>query len=199
MDSRVGIGKNATKIYKGQFAKQPIRMVQPSIPSNLKSFFHIRLSDQHKTDPPPAQHSLSSDEDVMSATIRKKDIDNNVECSSLSSLSSSPTHEEEQMARIETSKSSVQEPYSVFSKSQKIVIVAISSFAGLLSPLSANTYFPALPVIEEVMTHTRIRTDETVSYTCIAGTRYYDGTCQRYSHSVHDLPRLITNVLGIFG
>ncbi|KAL1932432.1 hypothetical protein VTP01DRAFT_8110 [Rhizomucor pusillus] len=138
-------------------------MVQPSIPSNLKSFFHIRLSDQHKTDPPPAQHSLSSDEDVMSATIRKKDIDNNVECSSLSSLSSSPTHEEEQMARIETSKSSVQEPYSVFSKSQKIVIVAISSFAGLLSPLSANTYFPALPVIEEELDTTTELVNVTVT------------------------------------
>lgn len=73
----------------------------------------------------------------MSATIQEEeDIE-----------SSLPGQEE--IKKLETSKSS-NEPYSVFSKWQKIVIVGIASVAGLLSPLSANTYFPALPAIEKV-------------------------------------------------
>lgn len=46
---------------------------------------------------------------------------------------------------------SLNEPYSVFTKSKKLTIVAISSTAGILSTISANIYFPALTIIEKVM------------------------------------------------
>lgn len=42
------------------------------------------------------------------------------------------------------------EPYSIYSKPYRIVIAAIAAFAGLLSPLSSSTYFPALTVIQQV-------------------------------------------------
>ncbi|KAJ8519675.1 hypothetical protein ONZ45_g3423 [Pleurotus djamor] len=38
-------------------------------------------------------------------------------------------------------------PYSVYSRKQKWFIVATISIAGLFSPLTANIYFPAIPVI----------------------------------------------------
>jgi len=38
-------------------------------------------------------------------------------------------------------------PYSIFTTRQKWTIVVIVSFAGMFSPLTANIYFPAIPVI----------------------------------------------------
>lgn len=40
-------------------------------------------------------------------------------------------------------------PYSMFSKRQKQCIVAMASFAGAFSPLSANIYFPALNTLAQ--------------------------------------------------
>ena len=42
------------------------------------------------------------------------------------------------------------EPYSVFPRSQKLLIVVIAALTGIVSPLSANIYFPALNAIKEV-------------------------------------------------
>ncbi|KAI9018103.1 major facilitator superfamily domain-containing protein [Phycomyces nitens] len=42
----------------------------------------------------------------------------------------------------------VQKPYSVFSSGRILLIVVISSSAGMISPLSANIYFPALNAIQ---------------------------------------------------
>lgn len=41
----------------------------------------------------------------------------------------------------------VQRPYSSFSKSQKWMIVVISSLAGIFSPISSSIFVPALPVL----------------------------------------------------
>ncbi|KAI0697552.1 MFS general substrate transporter [Cytidiella melzeri] len=41
-------------------------------------------------------------------------------------------------------------PYSVYSLSEKWAIVAISSIAGIFSPLTANIYFPAIPELSRV-------------------------------------------------
>ncbi|KAI0068155.1 MFS general substrate transporter [Artomyces pyxidatus] len=41
----------------------------------------------------------------------------------------------------------VEKPYSAFSKRDKWIIVNLAAFAGLFSPLTANIYFPAIPVI----------------------------------------------------
>ncbi|KAI0068154.1 MFS general substrate transporter [Artomyces pyxidatus] len=40
-------------------------------------------------------------------------------------------------------------PYSVFSKREKWIIVNLASYAALFSPLTANIYFPAIPVLAE--------------------------------------------------
>ncbi|KAI9487739.1 MAG: major facilitator superfamily domain-containing protein [Benjaminiella poitrasii] len=41
------------------------------------------------------------------------------------------------------------EPYSIFSKHTKLLIVVICCFTGIVSPLSANIYFPALDAIQK--------------------------------------------------
>ncbi|KAF7724883.1 hypothetical protein EC973_000596 [Apophysomyces ossiformis] len=43
------------------------------------------------------------------------------------------------------------EPYTIFSPTQLIIIVVIVSYAGMLSSLSANIYFPALPAVQKDM------------------------------------------------
>ncbi|KAI0275306.1 MFS general substrate transporter [Gloeopeniophorella convolvens] len=40
-----------------------------------------------------------------------------------------------------------EEPYSAFSRREKWIIVSIASYAALFSPLTANIYFPAIPVM----------------------------------------------------
>ncbi|PBK76751.1 MFS general substrate transporter, partial [Armillaria solidipes] len=40
-----------------------------------------------------------------------------------------------------------EKPYSVYSTKEKWFIVALTSFAGLFSPLTANIYLPAIPVL----------------------------------------------------
>ncbi|KAI0830472.1 MFS general substrate transporter [Trametes gibbosa] len=42
---------------------------------------------------------------------------------------------------------SPQKPYSVYTNQEKWFIVAVTSFAALFSPLTANIYFPAIPTI----------------------------------------------------
>jgi hypothetical protein len=42
------------------------------------------------------------------------------------------------------------EPYSVFSRNKKLLIVTICCLTGIVSPLSANIYFPALDAIQKV-------------------------------------------------
>ncbi|KAJ7889957.1 MFS general substrate transporter [Mycena olivaceomarginata] len=41
----------------------------------------------------------------------------------------------------------VEEPYSIFTPTEKWVIVSLIAFGGLFSPLSANIYFPAIPAL----------------------------------------------------
>nr|ANC28058.1 major facilitator superfamily [Polyporus umbellatus] len=41
-------------------------------------------------------------------------------------------------------------PYSIYSRKEKWFIVAVSGFAALFSPLTANIYFPAIPTIANV-------------------------------------------------
>lgn len=48
------------------------------------------------------------------------------------------------------------EPYSIFSGKQKWLIVMICCVTGLVSPLSANIYFPALDTIKNVNFKTKI-------------------------------------------
>ncbi|KAF6766633.1 quinidine resistance protein-like protein [Ephemerocybe angulata] len=38
-------------------------------------------------------------------------------------------------------------PYSIFSRSEKWIIVCLTALAGLFSPLTANIYFPAIPTL----------------------------------------------------
>lgn len=52
--------------------------------------------------------------------------------------------------RHSNASSSFYEPYSVFSKNEKMVIVLIASVSCFFSPFSANIYFPALTLIQEV-------------------------------------------------
>ncbi|KAL9542072.1 hypothetical protein PS6_009986 [Mucor atramentarius] len=47
-----------------------------------------------------------------------------------------------------------EEPYSIFSKRKKTVIVAIVSCSALFSPLSSNIYYPAIEVIQKDMNTT---------------------------------------------
>lgn len=49
-----------------------------------------------------------------------------------------------------TDTASSSEPYSIYSGKKKWLIVVICCFTGLVSPLSANIYFPALDVIKRV-------------------------------------------------
>ena len=48
-------------------------------------------------------------------------------------------------------KSESTEPFCVFSKSKKLFICSIVSYAGLVSPFSGTIYFPALTLISEVI------------------------------------------------
>ncbi|KAJ7252085.1 major facilitator superfamily domain-containing protein [Mycena haematopus] len=41
----------------------------------------------------------------------------------------------------------IEEPYSIYTQSEKWFIVSLISFGGLFSPLSANIYFPAIPTL----------------------------------------------------
>lgn len=41
-------------------------------------------------------------------------------------------------------------PYHVFTRSRKLLMVIIVSFAAIFSPLSSNIYFPALSDVAEV-------------------------------------------------
>ncbi|KAF1797118.1 major facilitator superfamily domain-containing protein [Mucor lusitanicus] len=50
---------------------------------------------------------------------------------------------------------SVVEPYSIFTKRKKAVIVGIASCSALFSPLSSNIYYPAIEVLQKDM-HTTI-------------------------------------------
>ena len=60
-------------------------------------------------------------------------------------------------------KSESTEPYCVFSKSKKLFICSIVSYAGLVSPFSGTIYFPALTLISEVIL-IRIRTIKTFNF-----------------------------------
>lgn len=42
------------------------------------------------------------------------------------------------------------EPYTIFSTQQQIILVIITAFTAMISPLTANIYLPALNQIEEV-------------------------------------------------
>lgn len=44
-----------------------------------------------------------------------------------------------------------EEPYCIFSKNKKLLTIVICCLTGIISPLSANAYFPALNAIQEVL------------------------------------------------
>ncbi|KAI9479607.1 major facilitator superfamily domain-containing protein [Zychaea mexicana] len=51
--------------------------------------------------------------------------------------------------QLEKKQSETVEPYCLYSKSKKLLICAIVSYAGLVSPFSGTIYFPALTLISE--------------------------------------------------
>lgn len=52
--------------------------------------------------------------------------------------------------RMEKILTNSSEPYSIFSRNKKLLIVTICCLTGIVSPLSANIYFPALDAIQKV-------------------------------------------------
>lgn len=62
-------------------------------------------------------------------------------------IAPSPTTEN-RIKKMTTTNSS--EPYSVFPRNKKLLIVTICCLTGIVSPLSANIYFPALDAIQKV-------------------------------------------------
>lgn len=52
--------------------------------------------------------------------------------------------------KMQTSTTSVNEPYTVFSGTQKLLIVAIVAVAGLISPISGSIYVPTLTAVQKV-------------------------------------------------
>ncbi|KAK4514264.1 uncharacterized protein ATC70_001855 [Mucor velutinosus] len=71
------------------------------------------------------------------------------------SVLSENVHIEQVVNEQEEALPSVVEPYSIFTKRKKAVIVGIASCSALFSPLSSNVYYPAIQVIQKEM-HTTI-------------------------------------------
>lgn len=58
---------------------------------------------------------------------------------------------ERAMTKLETTQTTgTNEPYSIFSKRHRYAIGVLGSMTGLLSPLTANIYLPALIAIQKV-------------------------------------------------
>ncbi|KAI0782355.1 MFS general substrate transporter [Irpex lacteus] len=57
---------------------------------------------------------------------------------------------EVKQANDQTTTTAPEKAYSVYSRSEKWVIVVIASVAGIFSPLTANIYFPAIPELSRV-------------------------------------------------
>lgn len=102
--------------------------------------------------------------------------------------------------------SSLNEPYSAFSKSKRLTIVAISSTAGILSTISANIYFPALTIIEKVMVPVIQRwimfvcgynNPPVLQWNIIIGFEYNHRIGKFDCDSLHDISRHITCILGL--
>lgn len=56
----------------------------------------------------------------------------------------------EQQLPKEAKKEEEEEPYCIFSRNKKLLTIIICCLTGIISPLSANAYFPALNAIQEV-------------------------------------------------
>ncbi|KAG0185328.1 hypothetical protein DFQ28_009542 [Apophysomyces sp. BC1034] len=83
--------------------------------------------------------------------------------STTTTVGESPTQEDinEDLEKSNTRVSA--EPYTIFSNSQLVLIVIITSYAGMLSSLSANIYFPALTVIQKDLNTTTEMVNLTVT------------------------------------
>ncbi|KAF9068155.1 major facilitator superfamily domain-containing protein [Rhodocollybia butyracea] len=64
------------------------------------------------------------------------------------SPSTGPDHHDDQQSQPETDTiNSAEAPYSVFSKRKRVFIIIMTTLCAIISPLSANIYFPALNVL----------------------------------------------------
>ncbi|KAI8077242.1 MFS transporter [Gilbertella persicaria] len=77
--------------------------------------------------------------------------------------------------------SSHHEPYSVFTKNQKIMIVLTASISSFFSPFSANIYFPALTLIQDDMHIT-----ERLVSTTVTGYMIFQGISPSFWGSLAD-------------
>lgn len=99
--------------------------------------------------------STTSQEDIVEHAVRNKEL---LSAAAAAAAASSSEEQQVKTSKVTTGSGTADQPYSVFSKWQKIVIVAISAGTGLISPLSANMYLPALPEVEKVKVATVICT-----------------------------------------
>ncbi|KAJ7597604.1 major facilitator superfamily domain-containing protein [Mycena floridula] len=78
----------------------------------------------------------------MNATKEQTNIDLPIpEQTADKTSSNSPTGEKEPSVTQD------EEPYSIYTRKEKWFIVALTAYAGLFSPLTANVYFPAIPTL----------------------------------------------------
>lgn len=87
-------------------------------------------------------------------------------------------------------------PYHVFTRSRKLWIVIIVSFAAIFSPLSSNIYFPALTDVSNVSWL------EQHIWPLFAngniGTQHLHVSGYINSHGIYDCPRSCPELLGFF-
>lgn len=85
-----------------------------------------------------------------------------------------------------------EEPYTVFKKSQLVFFLSICAVTGMISPLTASVYLPALNAIEEVT----ITVSTSATFNDLLGFTHINRTCESYSYCVCNFPGNITNLLG---
>ena len=93
--------------------------------------------------PKPADHPgfhtmqpLATDSNIPTLRGEETDSDHHIDDTDNTTSGSTTPRDEEP-------------PYHIYSRRQKWVLVCLVSFAGLLSPLSSNIYFPAIDTISQ--------------------------------------------------
>ncbi|KAI8373550.1 major facilitator superfamily domain-containing protein [Choanephora cucurbitarum] len=112
------------------------------------------------------QHSHPESNSIFNKSIDEKNLPSSTEIIAQSTENTLPDELSPTIAspkRHSTASSSFYEPYSVFSKNEKMVIVLIASISCFFSPFSANIYFPALTLIQEDMHITERMVSTTVT------------------------------------
>lgn len=93
-------------------------------------------TQQHKH-----EHHPTSEQSLSPST--RQDASGNADASSKDKVNTNMDTVKPQLTHTNNST----EPYTVFGHHRLMIIVAVISFAGLISPLTGNIYFPALPAI----------------------------------------------------